>query len=37
MENGHWLKAGDTVELEIERVGRLMNNIVGSGEASVKK
>jgi 2-keto-4-pentenoate hydratase/2-oxohepta-3-ene-1,7-dioic acid hydratase in catechol pathway len=28
MENGHWLKHGDTIELVIERVGTLTNSIV---------
>ena len=28
MENGHWLNPGDTVELEIEKVGTLENSIV---------
>ena len=37
MENGHWLKPGDTVELEIEKVGTLVNDIVGSGETDKKK
>ena len=37
MENGHWPKPGDTVELEIERVGRLVNSIVGPDETDKKK
>lgn len=32
MENGHWLAPGDTVELEIEKVGTLTNSIAGSDE-----
>jgi 2-keto-4-pentenoate hydratase/2-oxohepta-3-ene-1,7-dioic acid hydratase in catechol pathway len=28
MENGHWLKRGDTIELRIERIGTLTNPIV---------
>ncbi len=28
MENGHWLKTGDTIELEIEKIGTLVNNII---------
>jgi 2-keto-4-pentenoate hydratase/2-oxohepta-3-ene-1,7-dioic acid hydratase in catechol pathway len=28
MENGHWLKPEDTIELEIEKVGTLVNTII---------
>jgi 2-keto-4-pentenoate hydratase/2-oxohepta-3-ene-1,7-dioic acid hydratase in catechol pathway len=37
MENGHWLKPGDTIELAIERVGTLINTIIRSPEASTLK
>lgn len=30
MENGHWLKEGDTLELEIERVGTIHHTVVGA-------
>jgi len=33
MENGHWLKPDDVVELEIERIGTLENSIVGPEES----
>lgn len=28
MENGHWLKAGDTIEMEIDRIGKITHDIV---------
>lgn len=33
MENGYWLKPGDTVELEIEKVGTLSNSIISAEQA----
>jgi len=35
MENGHWLKQGDTIELEIEKVGTLENSIIQSPDTDV--